>query len=380
MCGGWDGWRRKWRENDENVAGRQRDEIGGKMLARCGASNSNIKPKNPNHRDHECHNVHSSADDTISMMDPIDKSSSAAPFNRRHDNGSNRSNVKRRVDEVEEHSLRSRSRRRRRRRRHRDARSRASHSTDGQSRPKSRRRQPRSSSCSSSSSSSSSSRSRSRKRKERRRLKRRHHHKHNTKDDSTTSTSGSSSSDERHDTSKKKKMKTNRHEADRRKGKEGRQPHEIDSTTAINNHHQQHLSRESIDHGSSFPLSSLTTTDAKRQGGKTDPSSTTPLPLPSMTTTSTDLSTTPINSTTTKNPQLKAKGPMTHSQYLNLQSQIREVIDPHTGRTRYVRGTGEIIERIVSRQEHSQLNKMATLGDGSGYAKDIMKAASSTRR
>ena len=66
---------------------------------------------------------------------------------------------------------------------------------------------------------------------------------------------------------------------------------------------------------------------------------------------------------------------MTHSQYLTLQSQIREIIDPHTGRRRYIRGTGEIIERIVSRQEHSQLNKCATLGDGSGYTNDIMRAA-----
>lgn len=66
---------------------------------------------------------------------------------------------------------------------------------------------------------------------------------------------------------------------------------------------------------------------------------------------------------------------MTQAQYLSLQSQIREVIDPHTGRTRYVRGTGEIIERIVSRQTHSQLNKCATMGDGSGYAKEVMKAA-----
>lgn len=66
---------------------------------------------------------------------------------------------------------------------------------------------------------------------------------------------------------------------------------------------------------------------------------------------------------------------MTQKQYLELQSQIREVVDPHTGRTRLMRGTGEIIERIVSREEHSRLNKHATLGDGSGFAKDIMRAA-----
>jgi len=66
---------------------------------------------------------------------------------------------------------------------------------------------------------------------------------------------------------------------------------------------------------------------------------------------------------------------MTQQQYLELQSKVREVVDPQTGRTRLVRGTGEIIEHIVSRDEHSRLNKSATLGDGSGYAHDIMRAA-----
>lgn len=86
------------------------------------------------------------------------------------------------------------------------------------------------------------------------------------------------------------------------------------------------------------------------------------------------------NTSTIKQPEPppaagQSKGPMTQKQYLELQSQIREVTDPQTGRTRLVRGTGEIIERIVSRSEHSMLNARATLGDGSGYAKDIMRAA-----
>ena len=59
--------------------------------------------------------------------------------------------------------------------------------------------------------------------------------------------------------------------------------------------------------------------------------------------------------------------------------QVREVVDPQTGRTRLVRGTGEIIERLVSRDEHSRLNKSATLGDGSGYAQDIIRAAMKER-
>lgn len=75
----------------------------------------------------------------------------------------------------------------------------------------------------------------------------------------------------------------------------------------------------------------------------------------------------------------KSKGPMTQQQYLELQSQIRDVIDPHTGRTRWMRGTGEIVERIVSKEEHSRLNQSATLGDGRGFARDIARVAAMNR-
>lgn len=73
--------------------------------------------------------------------------------------------------------------------------------------------------------------------------------------------------------------------------------------------------------------------------------------------------------------EAKAKGPMTQAQYLQLQSQVREVLDPATGRFRLVRGTGEIIERIVSRNEHQHLNALATRGDGDEFAKDIARQA-----
>jgi hypothetical protein len=65
---------------------------------------------------------------------------------------------------------------------------------------------------------------------------------------------------------------------------------------------------------------------------------------------------------------------MTQSEYLEMQSIVREVIDPN-GRVRTMRGTGEVIERIVSREEHARLNRYATSGDGSGYARDIARAA-----
>ena len=86
----------------------------------------------------------------------------------------------------------------------------------------------------------------------------------------------------------------------------------------------------------------------------------------------------PVTSIASKPPpsvSARSRAPMTQQQYLDLQKQIKEVVDPQTGRTRLIRGTGEIIERIVSRDEHSRLNKSATLGDGSGYAQDIMQAA-----
>jgi hypothetical protein len=78
-------------------------------------------------------------------------------------------------------------------------------------------------------------------------------------------------------------------------------------------------------------------------------------------------------------PEVKVRGPMTQSEYSKLQSQIREVIDPHTGRVRHVRGTGEIIERIVSREEHLRLNRNATAGDGSGFVRDILRRAANRK-
>jgi len=79
--------------------------------------------------------------------------------------------------------------------------------------------------------------------------------------------------------------------------------------------------------------------------------------------------------TATAKVQTEAKGPMTQAQYLQLQSQIREVVDPATGRVRLVRGNGEIIERIVTKNEHQRLNALATMGDGDGYAKEVARQA-----
>lgn len=68
--------------------------------------------------------------------------------------------------------------------------------------------------------------------------------------------------------------------------------------------------------------------------------------------------------------------PMSRQQYEAEQSKIREVYDPESGRYRLVRGSGEIIERIVSRDTHQRINRGATRGDGASFSKSIFHAAS----
>ena len=63
--------------------------------------------------------------------------------------------------------------------------------------------------------------------------------------------------------------------------------------------------------------------------------------------------------------------PMSKEEYDKEQSKIREVYDPLSGRVRLVRGSGEIIERIVSAATHRQINTVATSGDGLAFSKGI---------
>uniref|UniRef100_A0A7S4J1R6 ADP-ribosylation factor-like protein 6-interacting protein 4 n=1 Tax=Odontella aurita TaxID=265563 RepID=A0A7S4J1R6_9STRA len=69
--------------------------------------------------------------------------------------------------------------------------------------------------------------------------------------------------------------------------------------------------------------------------------------------------------------------PMSREEYEAQRSVIREVYDPDTGRMRLVRGDGEIIERIVSREDHARINRLATAGDGRSFARGVSAAASS---
>lgn len=63
----------------------------------------------------------------------------------------------------------------------------------------------------------------------------------------------------------------------------------------------------------------------------------------------------------------KLKAPETREEYEKRQSVIRRVIDPETGRTRLIKGDGEILEEIVSRDRHQDINKLATQTDGQVY-------------
>jgi len=62
---------------------------------------------------------------------------------------------------------------------------------------------------------------------------------------------------------------------------------------------------------------------------------------------------------------------MSKEEYDKEQSKIHEVYDPLSGRVRLVKGSGEIIERIVSLEKHRQINSLATLGDGYAFSKGI---------
>ena len=56
--------------------------------------------------------------------------------------------------------------------------------------------------------------------------------------------------------------------------------------------------------------------------------------------------------------------PMRREEHEAAESVVREVFDEQSGRYRLVKGSGEIIERIVTKAQHSEINKNATLFDG----------------
>ncbi|KAK2710701.1 ADP-ribosylation factor-like protein 6-interacting protein 4 isoform X2 [Artemia franciscana] len=63
--------------------------------------------------------------------------------------------------------------------------------------------------------------------------------------------------------------------------------------------------------------------------------------------------------------------PMTKEEWEAKKSIIRHIVDPETGRKRLVRGDGEILEEIVSRDRHKEINKLATQADGAFFQKTL---------
>ncbi|KAI8575479.1 hypothetical protein K450DRAFT_303530 [Umbelopsis ramanniana AG] len=63
--------------------------------------------------------------------------------------------------------------------------------------------------------------------------------------------------------------------------------------------------------------------------------------------------------------------PQTKADHDKEQNIVRKVVDPLTGRTRsplrLVKGSGEIIEEVVSKDKQREINRMATLKDGLSY-------------
>lgn len=80
----------------------------------------------------------------------------------------------------------------------------------------------------------------------------------------------------------------------------------------------------------------------------------------------------PLAANKPESPPAKAdRRPMTKEEWEKQQSVVRRVYDPETGRTRLVKGDGEILEEIVSKDRHNEINKQATQGDGRFYAKQL---------
>jgi len=63
--------------------------------------------------------------------------------------------------------------------------------------------------------------------------------------------------------------------------------------------------------------------------------------------------------------------PMTKEMWDKQQSVVRKVYDEDTGRTRLVKGDGEILEECVSASRHKEINKQATEGDGQSFQNSL---------
>lgn len=69
----------------------------------------------------------------------------------------------------------------------------------------------------------------------------------------------------------------------------------------------------------------------------------------------------------------KPMAPMTKEQWDKQQSVVRKVYDESTGRHRLIKGDGEVIEEIVSKDRHKAINQQATRGDGNYFQQNVHK-------
>lgn len=80
----------------------------------------------------------------------------------------------------------------------------------------------------------------------------------------------------------------------------------------------------------------------------------------------------------TKSPSVngatKKMAPMTKEEWDKKQSVVRRVYDEDTGRSRLVKGDGEILEECVSKERQMQINRDATKQDGNSFQKHLAKA------
>ncbi|KAJ7350972.1 ADP-ribosylation factor-like protein 6-interacting protein 4 [Desmophyllum pertusum] len=84
-----------------------------------------------------------------------------------------------------------------------------------------------------------------------------------------------------------------------------------------------------------------------------------------------DISRKPVSADPEVFPKKRPMVPMTKEEYEKQRAQVRRVYDPETGRHRLVKGTGEILEEIVSRDRHKAINKTATQGDGAFFQANL---------
>lgn len=66
---------------------------------------------------------------------------------------------------------------------------------------------------------------------------------------------------------------------------------------------------------------------------------------------------------------VKSMAPMTKEEWEKKQSVVKRVYDESTGRHRLIKGDGEVVEEIVSKNRHKEINRQATKGDGDFFQK-----------